>query len=92
MNKRVPFTQKEKNDFIGKLDKITQYDGGKWKKEHDDSHDNVTDNSIDHTKEVKRTSPDIKSPDMMEECEDMKHNDNNNNEIETSLDTWDKKI
>ena len=40
-------------------------------------------------KKGKGTCPDITSPAMMKKCEDTKHNHNNYNEIETSLDIMD---
>ena len=41
-------------------------------------------------KNGKQTCPNITSPDMMEECGDTKHNDNNDNETDTSMKTLGK--
>ena len=49
-------------------------------KSHTDNIVNVNYTSLYHTKKGKGTFPDITSPHMMDEYEDMKHRDKNDNE------------
>ena len=45
--------------------------------EHADNNENITETCLYHTKKGKLTPPNITSPAIMEECEDMIHMDLN---------------
>ena len=54
-----------------------------------DNNDNETENPVTWEKETEKC-PDIKSPEMMEECGNKEHGDKYNNETETNIVTMDK--
>ena len=59
-------------------------------KEQDDNNVNETVENISNINDNVGTCPDIKSPYMMVECEDIKHNDTIDMETYNCLDTLDK--
>ena len=86
MNKRVLCTQKGNKWLYQKIISSANV-WGSIKKNKDDDNSNETDYIHDTMHKGKWTCPDITPPSVMEECGNMKHNDNNYNETDPGLDT-----